>query len=245
MNQYYDMKYFVKKKADISWKLGNSAISFCDLTFILAGEATYISGSQTFHLSAGEAIFLPHGSDRYAQTNGMECVAFNFETANPYYTQVTKITWDNDSLLNAYFEDFNQSWNIKSNISKIRCDGIFLLIISRLLELQQLKRTNPYISQIKAYLHHHYQEPIMVQVVAEIVNLNPVYCGSLFSKETGNTILHYVNELRITKAKELLQCTNATITEIAAEVGFDDLYYFSRIFKKLVGISPKEYRKRI
>jgi YesN/AraC family two-component response regulator len=245
MNHYYDMKYFVKKKADISWKLGNSAISFYDLTFILSGEATYISGNQTYHVSAGEAIFLPFGSDRYAQTNGMECVAFNFETDQPFFPHVTKITWDNDALLTTYFEDFHHSWNLKSNISQIRCEGLFLLIISRLLELQQLKRTNPYINQIKSYLHHHYTEPITVQMVADLVNLNPVYCGALFTKETGNTILHYANELRITKAKELLQCTNASISEIAAEVGFEDLYYFSRIFKKLVGFSPKEYRKRI
>ena len=76
------------------------------------------------------------------------------------------------------------------------------------------------------------------------MQLNPVYCGALFSQETGQTILQYTNRLRITKAKELLHFTNDSVSEIAAEVGIEDLYYFSRLFKKLVGMSPSEYRKR-
>ena len=126
----------------------------------------------------------------------------------------------------------------------MRSDGLFLLIISRLLELQQQKKNNPYVTRIKDHLHLHYTEPVTVELIAREIQLNPVYCGALFSKETGQTILQYTNQLRITKAKELLHFTNDPVSEIAAEVGIEDLYYFSRLFKKLVGISPSEYRKR-
>lgn len=244
MSSQYEVQYFVKKKVDHSWKIGNPSIRYNNITFVLSGETEYVSGEHTFQLTGGEAIFLPVGSKQYAQTKGMECVAFSYNSDTLLFPCVTKFTWNNDSMLNAYFEDFKQAWGIQSDIVKMRCEGLFLLIMSRLLELQQLKQTNPYITQIKNYLHKNYAEQITVQKIAEEVNLNSVYCGALFTKETGITILQYTNSLRVTKAKELLQCTESPISEIAVEVGINDLYYFSRVFKKIVGISPREYRIR-
>ena len=240
----FTLTFFVKKRANPSWHLDNDQLPFCDLTFILGGEATYSNADQTFHLTAGEAVFLPAGSKRFANTPGMECVAFSF-CADVYpFPHAARISWDNDPLLLTYFEDFNQCWSNKSDIGRMRSDGLFLLIISRLLELQQQKKNNPYVTRIKDHLHLHYTEPVTVELIAREIQLNPVYCGALFSKETGQTILQYTNQLRITKAKELLHFTNDPVSEIAAEVGIEDLYYFSRLFKKLVGISPSEYRKR-
>lgn len=238
------LTYFVKKRANLSWHLDNDQLPFCDLTFILDGEATYSNADQTFHLTAGEAIFLPAGSKRFANTPGMECVAFSFSADVYPFPHAAKISWDNDPLLLTYFEDFNQYWSNKSHIGRMRCDGLFFLIISRLLELQQQKQNNPYVTRIKDYLHQHYTKPTTVELIAREMLLNPVYCGALFSKETGQTILQYTNQLRITKAKELLRFTNDSVSEIAAEVGIEDLYYFSRLFRRLVGMSPSEYRKR-
>lgn len=242
MNYNYDMLYFVKKNAPDTWVLKDLLLPFCDLTFILEGSAVYTSKGCSYSLAAGDAIFLPAGNDRYAQTDGMLCAAFNFHSDAPPFSEVTRITWRNDPVLNGYFNDFNQAWNTKTDIDRMRCDGLFLLILSRLLELQQSKQSNPYVLQIKDYLHKHYTQKVTVQMVADHVKLNPVYCGALFSKETGETILNYTNTLRIIKAKELLLCTNDSISQIASDVGIEDLYYFSRVFKKSVGISPQQYR---
>lgn len=244
MNYDYQLKYFVKKEVSDSWKLDDLPLPFCDLTFILQGSARYTFEGASYLLTPGEAVFVPVGSVRHAQTKGMQCAAFNFCTDAPPFPCPTKIRWDNDSLLYTYFEDFNQAWNTKSPLDKMRCDGLFLLIIGRLMELCQTRQGNPYVTRIKKYLHSHYTEKITVQQIAEYVNLNPVYCGALFAKETGSTILNYTNQLRVMKAKELLQCTNESISEIALAAGIDDLYYFSRIFKQIAGISPRQYRMR-
>ena len=74
----FELTYFVKKRANPSWHLDNDQLPFCDLTFLLDGEATYSNNRQTFHLLPGEAVFLPAGSKRFATTTGMECVAFSF-----------------------------------------------------------------------------------------------------------------------------------------------------------------------
>ena len=242
MSHNYEMVYFVKKKASDTWKLNDAALPFCDLTFILEGSAVYTTRGISYSLSAGDAIFLPAGNDRYAQTQGMVCVAFNFIPDDFPFYETTQIIWHNDSVLNGYFNDFNRAWNTKRDTDQIRCDGLFLLIVSRLLELSQSRQSNPYVRQIKDYLHTHYTKKVTVQMVADQVKLNSVYCGALFSKETGETILNYTNNLRIIKAKELLLYTNDPISQIASDVGIEDLYYFSRIFKKNVGVSPQQYR---
>lgn len=243
MNDYYELNYFVKKYADSSWKLNRHIIPYCDLTFILDGDATYLSESTPFHITSGEAIFLPAGSERSAQTKGMQCVAFNFRTNTEVFGCAQKIQWYNDPILNTYFNDFQKAWYTKTDIDKMKCDGLFRLILSRVMELQQAVQENKYVYMMKDYIHRHYTEKITVQEIAEQLNLNPIYCGALFSGETGTTILNYINRLRIARATELLQYTNNSISQIACEVGIENLYYFSRIFKKMEGISPQQFRK--
>lgn len=242
MNTAYELVYFVKKWATPSWKL-DGPISYCDMTFILSGEATYTDGNQVFHLCSGDAVFLPNGTFRHAQTNGMECVAFNFKTDHPPFSGATSFSWGNDPVLKLYFDEFNQHWIDKSTAGKLHCDGLFLLILSRLLQLQQQKQIGRNVSMIIDFLHRHYTEKITVQQVAQEMNLSTVYCGAVFSKEMGESILHYTNRLRVTKSQELLQCTPALISEIASDVGIDDVYYFCRVFKSIVGISPQQYRQ--
>lgn len=74
--------------------------------------------------------------------------------------------------------------------------------------------------------------------------LNTSYLSSLFKKETGMTLTDYVNQHRITQAKRLLKSTTLSIQAIAASVGISDIHYFTRLFRRITGISPREYRKR-
>jgi two-component system response regulator YesN len=70
------------------------------------------------------------------------------------------------------------------------------------------------------------------------------YLGRIFQQELGLSPMEYLNRYRIKEAKALLSQTGASITEIAAQVGFDDPAYFSRAFRKQVGFSPRAYRKQ-
>ena len=96
---------------------------------------------------------------------------------------------------------------------------------------------------VKAYIAEHYAEDISLKTLAGLVYLSPVYLSRLFSRETGETISAYVQNVRIERAKSLLRTTNLKIYEVAEPVGFTDPVYFSRIFKKATGIKPKDFRK--
>lgn len=95
------------------------------------------------------------------------------------------------------------------------------------------------------YIHHHYQSKITSEDIEALFECNFDYLNRTFNKLTGHSITHYINKVRISQARELLQTTHLSIGEIAYLVGFGDIYYFSKVFKKYEGISPVAYYKRI
>lgn len=99
------------------------------------------------------------------------------------------------------------------------------------------------IRQAKQYIEEHYGEKIILEDIAGIVNLNPVYFSVLFKKETGMNFSAYLVNVRMERAKELIRNSNETIAAIADEVGYKDARHFSQIFTKTVGIKPALYRK--
>ena len=96
---------------------------------------------------------------------------------------------------------------------------------------------------IQQYMKTHFAESLTLEGMAEIVHLNPVYLSGLFKKELGVNFSDYLAGLRVEKAKALLKEVDWNISEVAAQVGYGDARYFSKVFSKLVGINPKEYRR--
>ena len=85
-------------------------------------------------------------------------------------------------------------------------------------------------------------EDISLNSVAAEVCMSPSYFSSVFSKEMGKTFIEYLTEVRMEKAKQYLACSSMKTSEISYEVGYKDPHYFSYIFKKTQGCTPKEYR---
>lgn len=94
------------------------------------------------------------------------------------------------------------------------------------------------------YIEKNFAEPLTTLTVANMAHLSEYYFCHQFKKSTGVSFVSYLNEIRIQKAAVLLNNTRLSITEIAVEVGFHDVNYFSRVFKRNMGISPQKYRKR-
>lgn len=85
---------------------------------------------------------------------------------------------------------------------------------------------------------------LSVHMVGEIFQVNPIYFGQLFKKETGNSFHEHINHVRIEKAKSLLNHSHTKVYEIAERIGFKNAYYFNVVFKKLTGLTPLEYRNK-
>lgn len=125
---------------------------------------------------------------------------------------------------------------------RILCRAIEEMIRSN--SLAEQTRAAPAIRIVKRYIRENYQEDISLSMLAELVNISPVYLSRLFKKEEGINFIDYLNQYRIEVAKKLLQDIRYNIIEVADLSGFHNTKYFSKIFKKAVGITPSEYRKR-
>lgn len=95
------------------------------------------------------------------------------------------------------------------------------------------------------YFEDHFSEKISLDQVAENMYLSPFYISKIFKSETGDTPIRHLINIRLEKAKELLEAGyEGSIQEVAASVGYDDAYHFSKLFKKHYGISPSQARKK-
>lgn len=100
------------------------------------------------------------------------------------------------------------------------------------------------LAAVKEYLDEHYMEKIMLEELAEKFFINKFYLSKIFKGTYGTTVNNYLISKRITRAKQLLRFTDMTVDEIGITVGMGDANYFSRMFRKVEGSSPREYRKQ-
>ncbi|KXS49074.1 MAG: Two-component response regulator, partial [Halanaerobium sp. T82-1] len=142
----------------------------------------------------------------------------------------------------------------KEKIEKINSENlkeIEIILKEFLLRLHDLISFNPddknqqIINEMKEYIAANYQDGITLSEMARKFNLSSGHLSNLFHEETGESFSDYLNMIRLNKAKELLKTTDDKIYQIADQLGFNDAYYFSSWFKKLVGASPTTYRDNI
>lgn len=240
-----DLLYFVYKQCPPNWFLPEQTLPFYDLTFILSGEAVYYINETAFHLCEGDAIYIPKGNLRKAETSPdkpLFCVAFNFKLKGCEGLDIkTKFSWHNDETLKMYFNELNMEWLQKKPEYKLKAKALFMLIIHRLVTFQN--SSNIQVERIKKIILKNYTNKLSVFTIALELNISSVYCGAIFKKQTGITINQFISQIRINKALSLLSLGDISVTDACYQSGFDDLYYFSKTFKNIVGIPPSSYRK--
>lgn len=101
------------------------------------------------------------------------------------------------------------------------------------------------IHQIKLYIIKHSHEDISLDALGKKVDLSPIYISKMFKEKLGTNYIDFLTECRIEKAKKLLSNPDKSLKEITYEVGYHEPNYFSKVFKKMCSVSPKEYRKML
>lgn len=119
----------------------------------------------------------------------------------------------------------------------------FIYITSYVKPQSTIDYTNHIVKATREYLESHYTDDISLEDMASQVNISPQYFSKLIKKTTGFNFIDWLSMLRVKKAKELLTNSSLTVKEVCFMVGYKDPNYFSRIFKKRIGITPSEYVK--
>lgn len=109
----------------------------------------------------------------------------------------------------------------------------------------QLDHRAQLVAQVQQYIQQHLAERLSLNDVAAVFNFSPNYLSQLFAQNSESGFVEFVTSTRITAAKTLMATTELKIYEISDQVGFESAFYFSKVFKKLEGVSPREYMQKV
>lgn len=151
---------------------------------------------------------------------------------------------------NIFYKEYQELNNRQSIATFTETHGILLLLVSRFLTQATFKYIDTGHVPVKilntiSYIQLNLHRDLSVTHLAKRANLHTDYFSRLFHQHTGERPVKYVHEKRIERAQYLMVTTQMTFTEIAVQTGFDNVFYFSKIFKKMTGMSPGGYKKQM
>ena len=234
-----------------------------EVLLVYEGSGIYTIDNNKYIAKKGDLIFYNSGvvHDEFGG-NGSNLGTYCLGISNLKILKLgdNKIIEDNYCPIincNEYFDDILSMFDIIRK--SIDVDGIhvaefsnflvqalvvkFRIIIEKNGDVKQIKAPS-LATKVKIYIDKNYNENISLKSIAEAVNANQYYLSHIFKEETGFSPMQYVTRRRIGEAQNLLINTQLSITEIAANVGYNNSNYFQNVFKKIVGYTPGSYRKR-
>lgn len=226
------------------------------LGFILKGKGTISLDGKKFLVTKGQSflafpfcnITVTADKDdpwkfKWVEFKGLEAAWLISQTAfgknNPVVGKIHLPNFEN------YFDIINDDNNLV--FEQCRSNAKLFLLLSYYIEFfpRKAERANNYAVMARDYIEKNYRNvDCTAKNVAEYVKLDRTYLFRLFKEETGCSVLDYINNCRISKACVMLIDKNITVKDVAYSVGFIDQMYFSKVFKKLKGSTPTEYRKK-
>ena len=156
------------------------------------------------------------------------------------------VNLDNERARQAYFETpVMPAKKLDSTGKLLSIFADYLSIKSNEIAVRETNAEPPVIARARKYIEGHYTEDLSLGMVAKAMNTSLFYFCKLFSKAAGMPFTEFVSRTRVEKAKNLLLNKNLRVSEIAYEVGFQSLTHFNRVFRRIVGESPTDYRQHL
>ncbi len=214
----------------------------------------YILNNSTYHFADGSKItvypndllFLPKGCSYTVELVSLgSCFAINFECNEDIMLSPFKYKLKNQALLET-FKKIKSVWEKKVTGYQLKCKAElynFLYSLQKEYYLNYLSKSKyDLILPAVEYIHQNYfNEPLTIENLAKKCMITPEYFRKIFKFFLGTSPLNYVNDLKIKRAKELIKSGLYTVSEACELSGFSNASHFSRVFKKITGVSPSQY----
>lgn len=254
-NIVVDIDYYNHRISTPSWVIDERVTSFVDITYVVSGEAEYTVDGVCHKVRTGDLICVQKGCRESAIVNPdnlVECYGVNghiFDLSGREivipFPLVSHIGIHQDII--SQYQELNAAWLLRDPGYKVKARAIYMLILLRYYQLTWHRDyQSNYDRRIKKVLQHvidHYDEPLSVEEMAKMAKLSPLYFGSFFKQETGQTFRQYLTSIRLNQAENMLNSGVYNVSEVAAECGFSDVFYFSKVFKERRGVMPSEILK--
>ncbi len=229
-----------------------------ELLYFISGECEIISGGIEYTVKAGD-LFIVNSEERHS-TNSSDGEHLCMHIFTQFFAD---IEFDDfvfeahivgDVFVKDCFERIYAEQQTKATAYDMRIKSVAYSLMAYLTcnyrknslsGSEALRRKNKLrdINEVFAYIAANYNTVLTTAELAKHFHLTEQYFCHIFKRETGQTPIDYINRYRVEKAAVFLKRTDQSITDIALRVGFEDSNYFSRVFKKYMGRTPREYRK--
>ncbi|MBT2655220.1 response regulator transcription factor [Bacillus sp. ISL-18] len=157
---------------------------------------------------------------------------------------LSNMEYDVKELEQAKYTYFKAFEDAQSAVEAVEQLAEFIAEAKKAIHTSAFQPENDQIKKILDYLNDHYTEPLTLTGVAQYFHFNPSYLSSYFSTHHGEGFIEYLNRVRIEEATKLLIQGTARISEISGMVGYSDHSYFCKVFKKIKGLSPSQFRRK-
>lgn len=235
--------YYNRHDYDTVIPLERLELPFHAITVLLDGEMVYHVNGTRVELHSGDIIFQPKGTVRTREeVKNAQYVSFNFYEDGYDFLPLVSHGLLSDVALHT-ISAYDEARKTTRNLSEPRLIFLFRALMEELRYQLALKDENELVQRIKKYVHTHLREKITLADVAQHVFFSVPYVEKTFKSETGISVIRYLIDARLQAAKALLSDTAVDLKTVAVESGFPDYNFFSRSFKKNVGMSPLHYRK--
>lgn len=234
--------------------------TYSSLHFVLFGKGTLIAGGKKIPLSKGDVFLLYKGEeyeyfpdkldpwsyvwiDFYSSDAVSLFSSAGFSVQKPY-VHLNDLS-ESMGTLKLIYEAYDAN-----EVQQMECSAYFMLLLSSLIKSAVFKKSmtgfsstkHRHLREIITFINNNFRLPLTIQKIAAENHLSVSRMMAIFSELAGMSPVVYLTRFRISTACGLLRKTDYTIGEVASYVGLEDQLYFSRVFRKLKGMSPRDYR---
>ena len=217
-----------------------------EIYYLFNGYRAMAVEGKEYMLRPGDLLLLPPGlghQSRAVEDMPQNHVVVNVET--DFLEQLLK---------QADVPEMPQLLNGKERVLRLPSNQQFMLMLVFLLrnlscEITHMsqnghKRKND-IEQVAAFIEEHYADPVTLGGMAKIFMTNPCALSRSFKRYMGVPPISYLNRVRIQAAKELIENSDLSLTQVCSRVGYESLTYFGRVFKEFTGVTPSQFRRQV
>ena len=242
-----EIAYIYHKKRDYGFRLSKAEREYYTVAFVLAGCVEYSFSKEKCIVKAGDILFLDKSVSYVAQVVSKEpwehiVIAFKGDNMETLPVQTVHKTLHSNRFKELFWEA-QDTWSACGAAYKIRTKAVITRILYEL-SLESISRfqgNNTMLKKATDHIEKNYAQKVTIEELAELSGYSASHFTREFRNAYGVSPIQYLNHIRITHAKNLIKAGQHTITQIARECGFSNVYYFSSYFKKVTGVSPKDY----
>ncbi len=238
-------------------KLENNMLAFCTKgsgIVLISGEHVPVSGDQFFIIPKGEvfkyySVISENSKLFIIHFDGKSSVLLEkeFSVVRNLIPSVNNLVANREMLFDEIFNNLSRGFH-DENLEYVNfCFGHLLatFIYANKTSDDLADESNPVIRHAIDYMNKNLNLKLSLNQISKEAGYSPTYFTTLFKKETNYSPLSYFSHLKIVKACEFLDYTRIKVKEISFKLGYIDPYYFTKDFKKKMGMSPRQYRKRV